>query len=209
MKLLFQKAWIAFRHLRYPGSKAYWERRYANGGDSGTGSSGVLAAYKAGVLNRFIAEQGITSILELGCGDGQQLQLAQYPKYVGLDIAPSAIARCQQIFSADPSKTFAVYTPNRFEPLDLQAELGLSMEVIFHLTKENEYRTYLRDLFGSAQKWVVVFSSDEPDSTEGVFPHFKPRRFTPDVPPDWVLRQHLPNPHRDISISDFFFFEKT
>jgi SAM-dependent methyltransferase len=209
MKPFFQKILVTIRRLRYPGSLRYWERRYARGGHSGAGSSGILAAYKAEVVNRFVAENGIMSVVELGCGDGQQLRLADYPAYIGLDISASAIARCRKIFAGDPTKTFAICGPKNFQVADYQSDMALSMEVIFHLTEENVYQKYLHDLFASARKWVVVFSSDETDSTGGIFPHFRPRRFTSDVPPDWVLRRQLTTPHRDISQSDFFFFEKT
>jgi SAM-dependent methyltransferase len=209
MTLFLRKILAFVRRARYPGSIRYWENRYARGGHSGTGSSGILAAYKAEVLNQFVAEKGIQSIVELGCGDGQQLALADYPTYVGLDIAPSAIARCQKIFAEDSSKFFAAYDPNTFKPTDFQADMSLSLEVIFHLTEEKIYQKYLRDLFASARKWVVVFASDECDDTGGVFPHVKLRKFTADVPSGWALRHRLPNPHRDRSVSDFFFFEKT
>lgn len=206
---LFQKLLIVFRRLRYPGSVAYWEKRYANGGDSGAGSSGVLAAYKAAVLNQFVLEQGIRSVLEFGCGDGQQLQVADYPAYTGLDIAPSAIKRCRQIFKDDAAKTFAVYDPASFNPAENQADATFSLEVIFHLTEEKTYRLYLEHLFASARQWVVIFAANAEDNTRGIFPHFKPRRFLPDVPPGWKLQRQVPNPHADISVSEFFFFEKS
>jgi SAM-dependent methyltransferase len=193
--------------LRYPGSRRYWERRYAQGGNSGVGSSGLLAAYKASVLNAFVQMHNIRSVVELGCGDGQQLQLAEYPAYTGLDIAASAIARCQALFAGDSSKKFAHYDPIQFYPADFQADMAISLEVIFHLTEENLYRLYLQHLFTLSRRWVLVFSSDETDETGGVFPHFKPRHFSLDVPEGWVLRERIANPHRDRSVSDFFVFE--
>lgn len=205
----FKKLCIALRQLRYPGSPAYWERRYARGGDSGAGAAGRLAAYKAEVLNRFVREHNIQSVTEFGCGDGQQLRLADYPAYCGLDISKTAIARCRSLFAADASKKFEIYKPDTFSPDDFQADMTLSLEVVFHLTEEDLYRLHLQHLFTCARRWVVIFSSDEEDTTGGVFPHFRPRRFTPDVPPGWVLRERLANPHRDISVSDLFFFEKS
>ena len=196
------------RRARYPGSRSYWEKRYAAGGNSGAGSSGRLATYKAEWLNRFVLENQIQSVVEFGCGDGQQLQLANYPPYFGLDIAPAAVARCQGLFAGDPAKQFAVYDPYSFQPGNCRAELALSIEVLFHLTEDDLYYLYLQHLFASAQRWVVIFAPDEADTTGGRFPHFRPRRFTPDVPPGWVLRERAPNPHRDISISDFFVFER-
>lgn len=196
------------RRLRYPGSLVYWEVRYASGGHSGAGSSGRLAAYKAEWLNCFVTGQGIHSVVEFGCGDGQQLQLACYPAYTGLDVAPSAIARCRRLFAGDESKQFALYQPFQFKPEAVQADLSLSLEVIFHLTEDAVYRLYMQHLFAASRRWVVVFSSDEDDQTGGRFPHFRPRRFTPDVPPGWILRERVENPHRDISVSSFFVFEK-
>lgn len=198
----------ALRRLRYPGSRRYWERRYARGGHSGAGSSGPIAEYKAAVLNDFVRRHDIRSVVELGCGDGQQLQKAAYPAYVGLDIAPSAVARCQALFDGDPTKSFYLYDPHRFEPADFQAELAISLEVIFHLTEENLYQLYLQHLFRLSRRWVVVFSPDETDTTGGIYPHFRPRHFSADVPTAWVLRARLPNPHRERSMSDFFVFEK-
>jgi len=205
---IFPRIRHLFTRLRYPGSRRYWERRYALGGDSGAGSSGVLAAYKASVLNDFAKTQHIRSVVELGCGDGQQLQLAEYPAYTGLDIAASAVARCRDLFAGDSSKNFAHYDPFRFEPADFQADMAISLEVIFHLTEDNLYRLYLQHLFALSRRWVIVFSSDETDPTGGVFPHFRQRHFSADVPEGWVLRERMDNPHRDRSVSDFFVFER-
>lgn len=205
---LLHKLLAALRRLRYPGSRVYWERRYAQGGDSGAGSSGRLAKYKAEVLNRFVETRKVQSVTEFGCGDGQQLLLAHYPTYFGLDISKTAVGRCRALFAADASKRFEIYEPKSFNPADFQADMALSLEVIFHLTEENIYKKYLQHLFAAARRWVVIFSSDEEDTTGGIFPHFKPRRFTPDVPTGWVLRERLSNPHRDVSVSDFFFFER-
>ncbi|MBK8965583.1 MAG: class I SAM-dependent methyltransferase [Saprospiraceae bacterium] len=196
------------RAWRYPGSIRYWERRYARGGHSGAGSSGRLAAYKADWLNRFVQENAVQTILEFGCGDGRQVQRATYPDYLGLDVAPSAIQRCRDLFAADPNKRFLVYDPCRFDPAGLKAELGLSIEVLFHLTEDDLYHRYLEHLFGAATRWVVIFAPDEPDQTGGQFPHLRPRRFTRDVPAGWRLQRRDTNPHRDISMSDFFVFEK-
>lgn len=82
------------RVRRFRGSEGYWEERYAGGGTSGSGSYGHLAAFKAEVLNRIVADRGAASVLELGCGDGSQLALASYPTYVGLDVAPTAVRLC-------------------------------------------------------------------------------------------------------------------
>ena len=194
------------RRARYPGSLPYWEKRYAASGSSGPGSSGRLAKYKAGWLNRFVQEHDIRSVVEFGCGDGQQLLLADYRQYLGLDVAPSAIARCRSLFAGDGAKRFALYDPCHFKPAAVQADLSISLEVIFHLTEDHHYRLYLEHLFASARLYVVIFASDTDDAAPGPFPHFRQRRFTADIPAGWALQEQVRNPHRDISVSDFFVF---
>lgn len=205
---LLRRMIALIRKARYPGSVDYWEKRYAAGGNSGPGSSGRLAAYKAGWLNRFVQENNILSVVEFGCGDGQQLLLAEYPRYLGLDVAPSAIARCRALFAGDNAKQFLPYDPCHFNPTDVQADLAVSLEVIFHLTEERLYRLYMEHLFASARRYVVIFASDTDDVEPGLFPHFRQRRFTPDVPPGWALRERVENPHGDISVSGFYVFVK-
>ncbi|MCB0528206.1 MAG: class I SAM-dependent methyltransferase [Saprospiraceae bacterium] len=203
-----RRALHSIRELRYPGAVKYWEKRYADGGDSGPGSVGRLAAYKAETVNRFVREHNIFDVIDFGCGDGKQLLLADYPTYTGLDISASAVAQCRELFREDTTKRFEVYRPEKFEPAPYQADMALSMEAIFHLTETHLYNRYMQHLFATARKWVLIFSSDTDDPPGGPFPHFRSRCFSSDVPQGWELRKRLDNPHGDISISSFFFYEK-
>ncbi|NIQ00794.1 MAG: hypothetical protein GWM98_10685, partial [Nitrospinaceae bacterium] len=106
---------LKFRQVFFPGSGNFWETRYARGGDSGHGSQGRLAQFKAEVLNRFVEQHRVESVIEFGCGDGGQLALLRFPRYIGLDVAPTAIARCRERFRADSSKSFFLYHPFGFE----------------------------------------------------------------------------------------------
>lgn len=196
------------RRLRYPGSRDYWEKRYASGGRSGAGSLGDVARFKAGFLNTFVRRQGIRSVVELGCGDGDQLALAEYPVYRGLDIAPTAVALCRERFAGDQSKRFEVYDYERFMPEAHAAELAVSLEVIFHLTEEHVYRAYMQHLFALGRRWVVVFASNQKDTTGGIYPHFRLREWVPDVPEGWVLRERQACPFQEGIVSDFWVFEK-
>ena len=64
----------------FPGSESYWDQRYLSGGTSGAGSYGKFAEFKAEILNDFVRENGVMSIVEYGCGDGNQLKMATYPQ---------------------------------------------------------------------------------------------------------------------------------
>ncbi len=81
------------QRLAFTGSASFWERNYQRGGTSGGGSYGELACGKADFLNAFVREHAVESVIEFGCGDGNQLSLAQYPSYIGLDVSRSAIER--------------------------------------------------------------------------------------------------------------------
>lgn len=150
------------RLKRFTTSGEYWQQRYASGRDSGAGSYGRLAAFKAETLNQFVADHGIVSVLEFGCGDGNQLTLARYPQYTGLDVSSAAIQRCADRFAHDPTKSFYCYTPHAWidRARRFHADLTLSLDVIYHLVEDDVYLRYMADLFAAADQYVIVYSTN-------------------------------------------------
>jgi SAM-dependent methyltransferase len=150
------------RHVTFIGSAKYWEQRYASGGDSGAGSYGRLADFKAEVLNSFVARHGIRSVVEFGCGDGNQLSLAAYPQYVGLDVSPTAIQMCKRRFAVDRTKSFFLYDPDCFVDRTgiFAMDLALSLDVIYHLIEDQVYDTYMKHLFAAARRFVGIYSTN-------------------------------------------------
>jgi len=193
-------------------SRRYWERRYSLGGDSGAGSYGKEAAYKAEVLNAFVRDKQIESVIELGCGDGHVLSLVDYPRYLGLDVSRLAIERCGQQFGDDASKSFLWYGPTNGTDLGdfLQADLTLSLDVMFHLVEDDVYDNYLRNLFGTSRRYVIVYSSDEEVFTK--LPHVRHRKFTTSVQqrfPNFNLIDTRTNSKADAQAAkSFFVFER-
>ncbi|QDU38819.1 Putative glycosyltransferase EpsH [Maioricimonas rarisocia] len=176
------RQWIALKwqvgRRRFPGSASYWEARYAQGLDSGPGSYGRLAEFKAEFINEFVRAHDITSVVEWGCGDGSQASLIECPKYTGIDIAPTVIERCRKRFEDDSSREFHVrsqMSPGQLEP----HELALSLDVIFHLIEDDVYEQYMTELFASASRYVVVYSTN--DDSIPAPPQARHRQFT-----DWV-----------------------
>lgn len=205
----------ALKTRSFPGSAAYWEQRYQQGGDSGPGSYNRLAQFKAEWLNAFVARHGIERVIEWGCGDGHQLSLAQYPAYIGLDVSKTAVQLCMQRFEQDATKSFFYYHPFAFhDPLGIfRAELSLSLDVIYHLIEDEVFETYMRHLFASASRYVVIYSSDEDRRQD---PHVRLRNFSSWVQavlPHWQLLERVPNPYpfdasqpERTSKSDFFVY---
>ena len=137
-------------------SRTYWNERYESGGDSGSGSKGANAKHKADYLNSFVKDREVRSVLEFGCGDGYQLSLANYPDYVGLDVAETAVNGCRTLFALDAHKRF--YRLPTLWPLT--AELVLSLDVIYHLVEQAVYDQHLNDVFGSATRFVILYTTD-------------------------------------------------
>lgn len=162
--------------LLFGGSKRYWRDRYRLGGNSGSGSTSLAASYKAGVLNQFVADQNIHSVVEFGCGDGRQLALGNYPRYVGFDISIDAIGLCKRMFANDGYKQFGILADYHGE----HAELALSLDVIYHLVEDTVYYEYLDRLFAAGRRFVVVYSTNA-GPVRRTLPHVRHRRVSADV----------------------------
>lgn len=192
----------------FSSSAIYWENRYANHGTSGNGSYGNIALYKAGIINRFITGHDVKDVLELGCGDGNQLQLLTLPKYIGVDVSGTAIRKCQEIFKDDLTKRFFNY-----DPLDLNsnlrslsAELVLSLDVIYHLLEDHIYENYMRDLFALSFRYVIIYAWDIEAKQRF---HVRHRKFSDWVQLhecNWELIERIQN--KEAPTCDFFIYQK-
>jgi len=174
-------------------SAAYWEQRYRLGGHSGAGSRGRLARYKARFLNTLIRDNDVASAIEFGCGDGDQLAMLDVADYVGIDVAPEAVRRCGVRFAGVPGRQFR--HAHDLAGLDA-AELGLSLDVVYHLVEDAVFIRYMDELFAHAWRFVVVYASDIDAAWPGR--HVRHRRFTAHVAryfPEWRLAAVMPNPY--------------
>lgn len=165
----------------FGGSADYWDSRYRLGGDSGAGSYGRIAVHKAAFVNGFVAERGVRSVIEFGCGDGNQLTLARYPRYLGIDVSREAVRTCRERFEGDPTKEFKLVDEYAGEG----ADLGLSLDVIFHLVEDAVFEAYMERLFEAAERYVIVFSTNTNRRTPIDRAHVRHRRFT-----DWVVKRN-------------------
>ena len=195
----------------FPGSGKYWEDRYNSEGNSGVGSYGKFAAFKAEVINAFVATRGVQSVVEFGCGDGNQLMLARYPTYAGYDVSETAVRQCQRLFSGDATKMFAFMSQYRGE----RADLVLSLDVIYHLVEDRVFEDYMRTLVGAADRYVIIYASNSDDNREYQGPHIKHRKFSAWLQQnalDWDLLEHIPNrhpyrgDHTEGSFAEFFIY---
>lgn len=146
-----------YEHFDY---RSYWEERYKQRQGSGLGSYGLLAESKAEIVNRFISEHDVDMVVEYGCGDGNNLRYMNYPAYVGLDVAPSAVELCRSMFEKDTSKTFLLYDPLHLQEGTLPlGTLVVCLDVLYHIIPDEDYLATLRDIFSSAKRYVILYTS--------------------------------------------------
>jgi SAM-dependent methyltransferase len=199
------------QRLDFTGSADFWERRYARGGTSGAGSYGALAHGKADFLNAFVRSNSVQSVIEFGCGDGNQLSLAKYPSYVGLDVSRSALGLCKRRFVDDPSKSFFFYDSSCFVDRTglFKADLALSLDVIYHLIEDPIFEEYMTHLFSASNRYVIVYATNEAIPSDA--PHVRHRRFSSWVDqncPQWRLKEVTDGPGSGPARADFFAYER-
>ena len=207
-----QRISLLRQRMAFSGSSHYWESNYSKGETSGSGSYGALAEGKSLFLNNLISEQAIRSVIEFGCGDGNQLSLAKYPSYIGLDVSRTAVGLCQSRFASDTTKSFFLYDGAYFTDRSgiFAAELALSLDVVYHLIEDKVFEAHLEHLFAAGQRIVVVYSTNTEIS--GTAPHVRHRHFTPWVEahcPEWRLTCITVGPSTERARADFFVYERS
>ncbi len=209
---------VKIKHLisffNFNGSTDYWKKRYQQGFNSGVGSYNRLAEFKAKVINQFLSLNSITSVIEFGCGDGNQLSLIQYPQYLGLDVSDVAVKLCRAKFANDITKKFSLMSDYQHKT----ADLTVSLDVIFHLVEDSVFENYMKNLFTAASAWVIIYSSNTEKNTFFQAKHVRHRCFI-----DWVnvnqnqftLVEKIDNPYPkkvgnpDTSFADFYIFRRS
>ncbi|MGD8813654.1 MAG: class I SAM-dependent methyltransferase [Anaerolineales bacterium] len=210
---LLGRLYVRILETKFISSAEYWRTRYRKGGYSGRGSYGKSATFKASVLNEFVKKQGISSVIEFGCGDGNQLRLAEYPTYLGFDISSEAIALCRSIFAQDGTKSFRLMEAYR----DEKADLALSLDEIYHLIEDDVFESHMKMLFDSSNAFVAIYSSNTDQQEEIQAPHVRHRKFTRWIDrhaAGWKLIEIIPNRYRSPEssggefIADFYFYQE-
>jgi len=180
-------------------------------GTSGAGSYGVLCDFKAKIINDFISKNDIKRVVEFGCGDGNQLKTFNCNTYTGYDVSQSVINKNIETYKSDSTKSFFLYDNYNGEKFDL----SLSLDVIFHLVEDEVFSTYMKILFASSYKYVIIYSSNGQITTK-LSEHLKDREFTKwvyDNIPNFELIEKINNEYPydindsfNTSMSDFYIY---
>lgn len=185
---------------------SYWDRRYRDGRSSGAGSEGETARFKGEHVTNVIKRLGVTSIIDWGVGDGtvlSHIDTSKLTSYIGTDVSHSIIDRVAKTHSTD-NRVF-MYA-DKVRPELTRCDLSMSMDVLFHFPDESDYRGYLDNLFSSAVRYVLIYSTNYgPEQTAR---HVLRRNFTADLAtlyPEWKLIEGSDN---NPVVADFYLYEK-
>lgn len=122
---------------------------------SGPGSVGSAASVYAETIRNFIQKNGITRVLDLGCGDffiGRLLQIDGV-HYTGVDIAKSVIERNQRAFSTSNTTFLARDILTDDLP---DADLCLVRQVIQHLSNDQIMTVLQNIVFSKKYRFVII-----------------------------------------------------
>lgn len=165
-------------------TRDYWQQHYESGGTSGRGSQGEFAEWKADVVNQVVRHCDVTTVLDVGCGDGQQAALIDVPRYLGIDVSQAAVQIAQSRNRHDRSKRFDLWHEGEPFPAGMY-DMVMSLEVLMHILEERMFTETLSGIFASAREVVVLQVPLVPMVNYGPGMHDKHRAILP------YLAEHL------------------
>jgi SAM-dependent methyltransferase len=149
-----------YESFNYIYKENYWES------GSGLGSHPDATASYREILENFITEYGIRSVVDLGCGDWQSSKLVDWGKvnYIGYDVVKSVIDE-NIIKYAAPNISFMHLLPNEMDVME-EADLFIAKEVLQHLPNDEVKR--ILDIVLPKYKYLLVTNVTSVDGYEGI-----------------------------------------
>ena len=151
-------------------------------------------------------EHEIKSIIDFGFGDGNQIKDIKIDSYIGFDISKTIVEKCRNKYKED-KKQFYLYEGELLSD-EYKRELGLSLDVLYHVLEEDMYERYLKNLFNLSEKYVIIYSQNKNHNEGG---HIKGREFTSYVLekyPEWKFIKKIDQKYPKKSSADFYLYEK-
>jgi SAM-dependent methyltransferase len=166
-------------------SQGYWEKRYYYGGNSGRGSYGEDARVKSNFLNDTLQNYNIENVVDIGCGDGNNLSYFNAMNYFGIDLSKTIIKKNKKKFINDKSKKFYLLRNNQediFKNINQSINkintIILSFDVIFHLVEDKTYNDHLDFINNINASYCLVSSSDINIRYNSLVPHVRHRNYS-------------------------------
>lgn len=156
----------------FPSDLDYWDTRYKSGRSSGPGSFGEYRDRKWSIIEQYV-DVRTKSVLDVGCGDLNFWFGRSCLSYSGIDFSPDVIAKDRRLY---PTRNFLC--ANASDTLDVHGQVVLCMDVLFHVMKDQDFCSILRNLSKWTDEILFVYTwyrSPFGDSdTDGKYQKFRP-----------------------------------
>ena len=173
---------------RFIDSRNYWEDRYYYSGNSGKGSYAKDAIQKANFLNDTILNFGLSNVIDVGCGDGNNLKIFKSDFYFGIDVSKTVIEKNILTFKGHKNKKFFFLNNNYSKILNEinssiknDESLIVSFDVIFHLVEDDVYKKHINFINNINACYCIITSSDIDIDYNPTVPHVRHRNYSNDL----------------------------
>jgi 2-polyprenyl-3-methyl-5-hydroxy-6-metoxy-1,4-benzoquinol methylase len=133
-------------------ARGYWDRRYKQGGTSGSGSKGKEREWRWNVIQEYI--QNINEVVDVGCGDLSFWEGKTCDDYTGIDISEKIIIKNRM---KRPDWDFIIASADEFIE-GLMKECVFCIGVLFHVMDDEIYKHIIINLCKYSKKYIVVYS---------------------------------------------------
>ena len=173
---------------RYIDARNYWEDRYYYGGNSGKGSYAKDAIQKANFLNDTMLNYGLKNIIDISCGDGNNLKLFKSEFYIGIDVSKTIVEKNILSFKSYKNKLFFFLYKNYSKIINEinnliknDGSIIVSFDVIFHLVEDVVYKEHINAINNIKAQYCIITSSDKNIDYNLKVPHVKHRNYSNDL----------------------------
>jgi SAM-dependent methyltransferase len=180
----------------------YWIERNEGPRASGIGSYGKNATEKAKFINYIIRNLKINSVIDYGCGDGNQLKRYEVTNYTGIDVNLKQLNKLKERF---PEKKFYHFSEKIFS----YADLKMSIDVIYHLVEDYYFYDHMDKLFDGKSDYVLIFSTNFDSLGEFHVRHRNFKRIVANDYPNYVeVAINHPQKHIKFGSASFYLYQR-
>jgi hypothetical protein len=122
----------------------YWDKRYADGGNSGCGSIGYLREWKWQTIHLFV--NPVTEVIDVGCGDLSFWDVTTLPDgYVGIDASEIIIKKNR---ANNPNLIF----------YHAKSPVVFCFDMLFHIMDDGIYQRTIENLCRMSSDYIFIYT---------------------------------------------------
>jgi SAM-dependent methyltransferase len=154
---LANAAFTAVCNESFPNA-TFWDWRYSAHAErgSGAGSRGEPLEQKRALIATLVEILDPTSVLDVGCGDGEATQGLPLEGYVGIDVSSEALK------TARLGRPDGDYRQGFLTDHPVTAELTMCLDVLIHQADRSSYLDLVQALLTSSTRGLLVSGYDQP-----------------------------------------------